>query len=72
MGRQRPTLLTLQRVNNVGVFMSSLKLTAEEAVAAILACCGAGATNAAAAHCARSDLVPASWRTGVCSLAQHM
>ena len=42
VGRQRPTLLTLQRVNNVGVFMSSLKLTAAEAVAAIMACCGAG------------------------------
>jgi len=35
-------VLTLQRVNNVGVFMSSLKLSAEEAVAAILACCGGG------------------------------
>lgn len=39
-GSQRPMLLTMQRVNNVGVFLCRLKLIPSEAVAAIMACCG--------------------------------
>ena len=39
-GSQRPMLLTMQRINNVGVFLCRLKLTPFEAVAAIMACCG--------------------------------
>ena len=47
-GPQRPVLLTLQRVNNVGVFLSRLKLSPAEAVASIMACSSGGDAVAAA------------------------
>lgn len=43
-GPLRPMLLTLQRVNNVGVFLARLKLSPAEAVASIMACCAGGDT----------------------------
>ena len=48
-GAQRPMLLTMQRVNNVGVFLCRLKLSPSEAVAAIMACCGDSSCETASA-----------------------